>query len=113
MVTTRTLHEGMVVDATVFKMYDWGMLIRLQNGLKAVVMKEECADHEVASARELYTEGDKVRAVITKVDLSNHKTEASLKPSRLNSAARDAISSAVASRRPSSSVRYIFVTPYT
>lgn len=83
MVTTRTLHEGMVVDATVFKMYDWGMLIRLQNGLKAVVMKEECADHEVASARELYTEGDKVRAVITKVDLSNHKTEASLKPSRL------------------------------
>ena len=83
MVTTRTLHEGMVVDATVFKMYDWGMLILLQNGLKAVVMKEECADHEVASARELYTEGDKVRAVITKVDLSNHKTEASLKPSRL------------------------------
>ena len=83
MVTTRTLHEGMVVDATVFKMYDWGMLIRLQNGLKAVVMKEECADHEVASARELYTEGDKVRAVITKVDLTNHKTEASLKPSRL------------------------------
>ena len=86
MVTAATVKEGMVVDAIVTKMYDWGMLIRVKNGgMHAVVMKEECADHEVTNARELYTEGDEVRAVIVKVDRPNRKVEASLKPSLLPS----------------------------
>lgn len=86
MLTVASVKEGMVVDATVYKTYDWGLLLRVQDGkLKAVVMKEECADQEVANARDLYAEGDKVRAVIVKVDREHHKVEASLKPSRLPS----------------------------
>ncbi|KAK4146120.1 uncharacterized protein C8A04DRAFT_9988 [Dichotomopilus funicola] len=81
--TIADLREGQTVTGKVRKVEDFGAFIDISGSLNlsGLCHRSEMADRAVKDARTLYNEGDRVKALVLKVDLEKKRINLGLKPS--------------------------------
>ncbi|KAK0646068.1 hypothetical protein B0T16DRAFT_412562 [Cercophora newfieldiana] len=90
-ITISDLKEGRLVIGRIRKVEDFGVFITIDGSanLSGLCHRSEMADRAVKDARTLYNEGDKVKAIILKVDEQQKRINLGLKPSYFKDADDD------------------------
>lgn len=86
------LAVGQVVGGIVRKVYDYGVMIRVDNSnLAGLCHVSEMADQKVEDVKKIYTEGDAVKAVILKIDAEKMRLRFGLKASYFETSSDDSM----------------------
>ncbi|OLL26878.1 rRNA biogenesis protein rrp5 [Neolecta irregularis DAH-3] len=74
---------GQIVDGTVRKVEEFGVFIHINGSanVSGLCHRSEISENKVTDAKELFSEGDLVKAKILKIDVENRKISFGLKPS--------------------------------
>ncbi|KAK0623473.1 hypothetical protein B0T14DRAFT_564828 [Immersiella caudata] len=83
LITISDLKEGQTITGKIRKVEDFGAFIMIDGSanLSGLCHRSEMADRAIKDARKLYNEGDRVKAVVLKVDEKQKRISLGLKPS--------------------------------
>jgi len=83
LMTITDLKEGQIITGKVRKVEDFGAFIDIDGSanLSGLCHRSEMADKKVQDAKKLYSEGDRVKAIVLKVDAQAKRINLGLKPS--------------------------------
>jgi rRNA biogenesis protein RRP5 len=82
-VSYQDIKKGQIATGSIRKVQDFGAFIVIDNSsnVSGLCHRSQMAEIPVADARKLYTEGDKVKAIVLEIDVEKKRISFGLKPS--------------------------------
>jgi len=72
-------HAGSVISGNVTNVTDFGVFVEVEEGIEGLVHVSELSTKRIKSAKDVYTVGDSVTAVVKNIDAKNRKVGLSIK----------------------------------